>query len=61
MKEFDIEDIVSTLLGPITFDGESHHDSQSLTNMDDYQELIYNLLEKFFKRVPQRFDYRASG
>lgn len=51
MKDYNIVEIVKKLIGHIGFAGESNYDHDSIANLDEMDELIYQLIEKLCDNV----------
>ena len=61
MKEISVIDLIKTLLGSISFRGETNHDMKALERLDDYFFLIDELLDMVVDLVKVRHRYETSA
>ena len=61
MKELSVIELVRTLLGSISFHGETNHDMKALARLDDYFYLIDELLDMVVDLVKVRNHYETSA
>lgn len=51
MRTYDIVKIVEKLIGHVDFAGETNYDSASIKNLNEMDELTYQLIEKLCVNV----------
>ena len=61
MKEFDVRDLIDKLLGSIEWYGESNHDSEVEKRLDDYENVLDHILEKYYDLIKVRHQYQSSA